>query len=118
MIFPFIENKLNILRLKKNFNCTTVLWFLELLQNLRWVIIQDCKKTSFMNEINQCCLHLQRSLLSRADGRTVLDYLANNCEKYMYDIDSSIGLSWVIISPLILALNQDYVKDKMAMRII
>ena len=76
------------------------------------------KKTSFINEINQCCLHLQRSLLSRADGRTVLDYLANNCEKYMYDIDSSIGLSWVIISPLILALNQDYVKYKMAMRII
>ena len=42
MIFPFIENKLNILRLKKNSNCTTSLKFLELLQNLRWVMIQDC----------------------------------------------------------------------------
>ena len=42
MIFPFTENKLNILRLKKNSNCTTALGFLELLQNLRWNIIQDC----------------------------------------------------------------------------
>lgn len=33
MIFPFIENKLNILRFKKNSNYTIA---------LRWVIIQDC----------------------------------------------------------------------------
>ena len=42
MLFPFIENKLNILRLKMNSNCTTALGFLELLQNLRLVIIQHC----------------------------------------------------------------------------
>ena len=29
MIFPFIESKLNILRLKKNSNCTTSLGFLS-----------------------------------------------------------------------------------------
>ena len=40
MIFNFIENKLDIIRLKKD--NPTALGFLELLQNLRWVIIQDC----------------------------------------------------------------------------
>ena len=38
MIFTFIENKLDMLRLTKE-ECPTAKGFLELLQNLRWVII-------------------------------------------------------------------------------
>ena len=38
--------------------------------------------------------------MSRADGRTVLDYLINNCEKYKYDFDSpcylnKLGNHWI-----------------------
>ena len=41
MIFTFIENKLDMLRLTKE-ECPTAKGFLELLQNLRWVITRDC----------------------------------------------------------------------------
>ena len=84
MIFPFIENKVNILRLKKNSNCTTTLGFLELLQNLRWVIIQDCavltKQEKGKHVVFNIFPHIFKSELCDYYSNKIMDYHAH-CEK-------------------------------------
>ena len=84
MIFPFIENKLNILRLKKNSNCTTALGFLELLQNLRWVIIQDCailtKQEKREHVLFNMFPHIFKSELFHDFSNKMMEHVSH-CEK-------------------------------------
>ena len=83
MIFTFIENKLDMLRLTKE-ECPTAKGFLEMLQNLRWVIIQDCavlrKKEQREHVIFEMFPHIFKSDLFQDFSEKMMDYL-EFCEK-------------------------------------
>ena len=81
MIFPFIDNKLKILNLKKCPN-PTALRFLEMLQNLRSVIIQDCATLTLKlkHVILNKFPHIFKSDLFLNYSNKMMDYL-DFCEK-------------------------------------
>ena len=43
------------------------------------------KKTALMFEINQACLHLQKNLCNRAQGRAILNYIIGNAREFKDD---------------------------------
>ena len=78
MIFTFIKNKFDMLRLIKE-ECPTAKGLLELLQNLRWVIIQDCavlkKKEQREHAIFEMFPHIFKSNLFQDFSKKMMDYL-------------------------------------------
>ena len=78
MIFTFIENKLDMLRLTTE-ECPTAKRFLELSQNLRWVIIQDCtvlkNKEQREHAIFEMFPHIFKFDLFQDFSKKMMDYL-------------------------------------------